>query len=55
MHRRRSTLIVLPLAVLVAVFATGCENGYVADAARSSVAGFVNSVLSTAVNNVINP
>ena len=55
MNRRRSNLIMLPLSLVISVFAAGCENTYVADAARSSVASFINSVITTAVTNVINP
>ena len=55
MNRRRSNLIMWPFALVISVFAAGCESTYVADAARSSVASFINSVITTAVNNAINP
>ncbi len=54
MKRRRISLAAGILAVLCLVAATGCE-AVVQDAARSSIASFLNSVLSSAVNASVNP
>ncbi len=45
----------LLLAVLAVAFSTGCETGFVTDAARTSLASFVVDVVSTAANDGIGP
>jgi hypothetical protein len=55
MTRRRSTLAAWPLVIFTAVFAAGCEGGFIGDAARDSLASFITSVFSTAVNETITP
>ena len=55
MTRRRSTFAAWPLVILTAVFAAGCEGGFIGDAARDSLASFLTSAFSTAVNATINP
>ena len=42
--------------LLLPVFlAGGCAPGFVGEAARTSLASFITSVLSTAVNQTVNP
>jgi len=55
MNQRRSTLFAWSLAILAVTFASGCETGFVANAARESIASFVTSIVTTAVNESINP
>jgi hypothetical protein len=55
MTRRRSSFVLWPLAILTAVFVAGCEGGFIADAARGSFASFITSVVTTAVNETVNP
>ncbi len=43
------------LVVLASALAAGCASGFVQDAARTSLASFVNGVVSTAVNQTIGP
>ncbi|MCH8149216.1 MAG: hypothetical protein IH987_14745 [Planctomycetes bacterium] len=54
MIRARNTLIAAGLAMVI-VFAAGCEVGIVNTAARTSLASFINNVVSGAVNATINP
>ena len=51
----RPRLASLLLALLAAAFSTGCETGFVTDAARTSLASFVIDVVSTAANEEIGP
>ena len=51
-HPRLASLL---LALLAAAFSTGCETGFVTDAARTSLASFVIDVVSTAANEEIGP
>ncbi len=53
MIRRR--LAVLCLAALSATLAVGCSPGFVEQAARTSFAGFLVNVFSTAVNEAVTP
>ena len=54
MIRARNTLIAVGLAMLI-VLAAGCEIGIVNSAARTSLASFINNVVSGAVDATINP
>ncbi len=40
---------------LTVALSGGCEGGFVTEAARSSLASFVNQVFTTAVNETIDP
>lgn len=55
MTRRRSSLVFSLLGILTLVLSAGCETGFVADAYRSSAASFINQVVSSAVNETVNP
>jgi len=55
MKTRRYSSRVLLLVISVTVVSGGCDAGFVAEAGRSSLASFVNEVLTTAVNETINP
>jgi hypothetical protein len=45
----------LLLVLLAAAFSTGCETGFVTEAARTSLASFVIDVVSTGANEAIGP
>jgi len=49
---RRGTLATLLL--VLALGSTGCVDGLVADTARSSLASFLTTLASTAINHVVN-
>ena len=51
---RTSWLAAMGLAVL-GLFVTGCERGFIDDAARRSLASFIVDVVQTAVNGTIVP
>lgn len=51
MNRRVKTLWGVCLAVLVLGVCTGCETGFIQDAARDSLVEFVTSVFDTAVTS----
>lgn len=49
--RRLLTLLISAAAL----FAIGCTEQIIGDAARSSLTAFINDVLTTSVSNAINP
>ena len=53
MSARRFALFVL--TVTAAVFAMGCTTGFMEDAARRSLSSLAIDILSTAVNETIDP
>lgn len=53
MARSFRAITLAAFAVLLLVGAGGCETGFITNAARSSAAGFLNNVFSTAVSEVI--
>ena len=55
MTKRRFPLLIVLLATIAGTVMTGCETGFVGDAARQSLSSFVINVFSTAVNATINP
>ena len=55
MTKRRSSLFYVLVAVAATTALTGCESGFVSDAARESLSSFVVNVLTTAVTESINP
>ncbi len=55
MTKRRSSLFSVLVAVAATTALTGCETGFVSDAARESLSSFVVNVLTTAVTESINP
>ncbi len=55
MFKTRQRKIVAALIMIVAVLTMGCESGFITDEARSSLASFVTGVVTTAVNETINP
>jgi hypothetical protein len=52
---RRLSRWVTGLVVLASALAAGCTTGFIQDAARTSLASFVNGVVSTAVNQTLGP
>ena len=54
MIRARNTLIAA-ISAFVIVLASGCETGFVTNAARTSLASFVTDVFASAVNGTIGP
>ena len=52
---RRFSHWVTGLIVLASALAAGCTTGFIQDAARTSLASFVNGVVSTAVTETIGP
>ena len=54
MNRTKNTLIAAISAIMM-VLATGCETGFVTQAARESLASFVNDVVAGAVNGALGP
>lgn len=55
MKRRRPSVILVSLVTIAAALCVGCETGFVTSAAQSSFASFANSVVTTAVNQSLNP
>lgn len=55
MKRRRPSVILVSLVTIAAALCAGCETGFVASAAQSSFTSFVNTVVTTAVNQSLNP
>ncbi|MGB2985816.1 MAG: hypothetical protein WBE26_08025 [Phycisphaerae bacterium] len=55
MSVRRFPLIAVLLAMVAAALLLGCEVEFVGDAARENLASFVIDVVSTSVNESINP
>lgn len=55
MTKRRSHLFTLLVTVAATTALTGCETGFVSDAARESLSSFVINVFTTAVSESINP
>ena len=55
MTKHRSSLFTVLVAVAATTALTGCETGFVSDAARESLSSFAVSVLTTAVSESINP
>lgn len=55
MIQRRFSLLIVVLAAISSTILTGCETGFVGDAARQSLSSFVINVFSTAVNATITP
>lgn len=55
MTKRRSPLFTVLAAVAATTALTGCETGFVSDAARESLSSFVINVFTTAVSESINP
>lgn len=53
MARPFRTFILAGFAMLLIAASLGCESGFISDAAQDSAADFVNSVVSTAVDEVI--
>ena len=55
MKTRRNSSLVLLLVISATVVSGGCDAEFVLEAGRSSLASFVNEVLTTAVNETISP
>ena len=55
MKRRRPSVILVSLVTIAAALCAGCETGFVNSAAQSSFASFVNSVITTAVSQILIP
>ncbi len=54
MIRERRTRVLCSLAFVSLVLLSGCRE-FMAAAARDSLAGFINSIVTTAVDETINP
>ena len=55
MKTHRSSLILSLLVILAATLGAGCDYDFVTNAGRSAVTSFINEVLTTAVNETVNP
>jgi len=55
MRTRKCLATLASLAIVSCALSTGCERGFIDDAARASLSSFVTEVISTAVTEVINP
>ncbi|MBI4717508.1 MAG: hypothetical protein HY763_06870 [Planctomycetes bacterium] len=53
--KRLRSVVAMGLLMLAVTLIAGCTTGFVEDAARGSVASFLNNVFTTAVNATINP
>ena len=55
MQRLHAKLPVWLLAALLVTLCAGCDTGFIAKEARSSLASFVTGVFTTAINATMNP
>ncbi|UCE60476.1 MAG: hypothetical protein JSU63_01760 [Phycisphaerales bacterium] len=55
MRARKCLAIFASLAIVSGTLSTGCDRGFIDDAARASLASFVTEVISTAATEAINP
>ena len=55
MKRHRPARIMFLIMTFTAALSVGCETSFVGSAAQASFSTFVNSVVTTAVNNTLNP
>ncbi len=55
MNARRHSRLFLAMLILTGALVTGCETGFVTDAARRSLSSFVIDLVTTAANETIAP